>query len=147
MKALSEIARDVPPDQMVMEMAPGQSQTVDGASYWIVDPVKTAEAVNRLLETTSQTTSKVEVLNGSGISGAAKAVANRIEQSGFEVTSTRNAPSYGYASSQIIIHNAKATGAVELARIVGCTDIKNAPDGSTADGVDLTVIIGKDYRR
>lgn len=151
MEALSKLARDVPPDQMEMETAPGAPENISGISYYIVDLEKTSELAIRLLQPSpaggSGAVARVEVLNGSGIYGLAKAAADRLQQSGYTVTSTGNAPSFDYASSQIIVHNEKAS-AVEIAQLVGASDIRTDDAGKAAtDGVDITVIIGKDYRQ
>jgi len=146
MKALAGLARDVPPDQMEMETAPGEPHNIGGISYWIVDPVRTAGVVQRLLSPSQGAAAKVEVLNGSGIAGLAKEVADRLEQSGYRVTSTGNAPRFDYASSQIIVHNRGADGGVQIAKLIGCTDIRNEPAGAGTAGADVTVIVGRDCR-
>ncbi|HOK53922.1 MAG TPA: LCP family protein [Armatimonadota bacterium] len=152
-KALVELARDIPPDQMEMETVPGTPQTISGVSYWIPDLEKTAELVDMLLEPSSTHTAKtpnakVEVLNGSGISGVAKEVADQLEKYGYVITNTGNASRFNYDSSQIIVHNGKVDGADRLAQLIGCTKIRtlDASAGSH-DGPDITVIVGKDYRQ
>jgi len=146
--ALARLARDVPPEQMEMATAPGVPQNIDGISYYIVDQAKTAEVVAKLLEYPSPSQAKVEVLNGSGVAGLAKAVADRLEQSGYEVTSTGNAASFNYQSSEIVVHNRNAAGADKIAHLVGAADIRSEPaaDG-TAQGADITVIVGRNYRQ
>jgi hypothetical protein len=49
---------------------------------------------------------KVEVLNGSGVAGAAKKVADQLAEAGYEVTRTVNAPKSDYYQSQVITRKA-----------------------------------------
>lgn len=150
LRQLVALARDVPPDQMVMETIPGEPRTIGGISYWVIDPVKSAEIVQRLLEfrqSASEPTAKVEVLNGSGIYGVAKEVADQLERCGYRVASTGNAPNFDYPRSRIILHNGKTESAVELAKLMRCTDIRTDPeDLANENGADITVIVGRDYR-
>lgn len=146
-KELASLAREIPPDEMEMETAPGVPQNIDGISYWIIDQEQTALMVERLLEFSQSAAARVEVLNGSGIYGLAKIVADRLEQSGYKVTSMGNAPSFDYAASEIIVHNEKAN-AVEVAQLIGCSNIKDdSSSDADANEADLTVIVGKDYRQ
>lgn len=152
-EALAKITRDITPDKVEMEMAPGVPQNIHGVSYWIVDPEQTMVLAKRMLYFTPADALKVEILNGSGAAGVAQDAASKVEQAGFVVASTGNAPNYDYERTQIILHNPKAS-VVEIARAVGATEFKTdntstatADNEKPANGVDMTVIIGKDYRQ
>lgn len=147
--ALAKLARDIPPDTMEMETVPTVSHNINGCSYQEVDREKTAEMVDRLLQSGGHSiTAKVAVLNGSGMSGLAKLAADKLEKSGYKVTSTGNAKSFDYENSEIIVHKTVADSAEKIAELIGSADIRKADSTiSATDGEDITVIIGKNYRQ
>jgi hypothetical protein len=136
------MARDVPQEKVETETAPGTTQTIGRASYYIIDHEKTAEVVKRMLQENSGTTVKLEVLNGSGVVGLARKAADQLQQSGYTIDSTGNAPSFNHDKTQIIVHNDKAPE-VEVARMLRCSDVQYDHDSSAKS--DMTVIVGKDY--
>lgn len=147
LKSLAEITRDVRPDQMQMGMVPGVPENIGGISYWIVDQEKMREEVAKLLYFSDPTGKqvKVEVLNGSGISGVAQDVADKLRQEGYTVTGTRNAGNFDYNSSQIIVRKGALDGIQKMTRVLNCTNVSEE-NGSNTTSVDVTVIVGKDYR-
>lgn len=127
-----------------MEMLPGAPQNIRGISYWIPDQARIAEAVQELFFPQLVVhLPKVEVLNGSGIAGAAQQVAAALRERGYEVTSVGNAESFDYASSEIITHTADVQDVNQIASIVNSSSVRHQ-DNSTAKA-DVTIIIGKDY--
>ena len=84
---------------------------------------------------------RVEVLNGSGIAGAAQRVADQLSQAGFEVTRTDNAPSSDYDRSQVIAHKGRTEPVMRIARLVGCDRV--VEDGTENQRADVTVIVGR----
>lgn len=148
-KELVEIARDVLPEDMEMETLPGEPQVIGGGSYWIPDTKETARVVSRLLQFGGQaqlTSLNVEVLNGSGIEGRAQQVAGKLQEMGYHVVSVGNADSFDYDRSRIVYRNGVTAGVTQLAKTLSCTDLMEASNG-VGKGVDVTVIVGKDYRQ
>jgi LCP family protein required for cell wall assembly len=155
--ALAQMAKDIPPDRMEMEVLPGEPQTIDGVSYWIPDMIRTTEVVQRILEPqsvsstahtdTTGISAKVAVLNGSGTPGMARIVAEQLSRLGYTVTTTGNADRFDYDDSQVIVCNSSTDGS-KIAQLIGCSDIRtvSAPIANS-DGADITVIVGRDYRQ
>lgn len=151
LEELISIAKNVPPDKMVMETAPGLCQNIDGASYFIVDEEAAHLLAGRLLEAggNSAITAKIEVLNGTTTSGLAKDASDKLKEAGFSIESTGNAPKDDYDRTIIIVHTAEsADGTGDIAKALGTGEVSRDPDGKpTPDGIDITVVIGSDYQR
>ncbi|MEN6371596.1 MAG: LCP family protein [Armatimonadota bacterium] len=149
LKALIELARDIPPDKMEMEMASGAPQNIDGASYWVIDTIKTSEQVAKLLlPGGGNLAPSVEVLNGSGTAGLAKQVSDQLQTLGYRVISTGNANGFNYERSQITARAGMEDKAREIAPLIGNAEVKTAADSeSTSGSADITVIIGKNYKQ
>ncbi|MFQ3548355.1 MAG: LCP family protein [Armatimonadota bacterium] len=142
---LADSIKDLMPEQMVMDVLPGKPQNIGGGSYWVLDE----EAVRQMVATHIRfepitTPAKVEVLNGSGIAGAATKVASVLEAAGFDVTRTDNADGFDYEKCRIIAKSSDSEPVQRIAKIIGCTDIEEAAIREGA--VDVTVIVGRDFR-
>ena len=132
-------------DLSAVEMAtlPGVPDTISGLSYWVADRADTARVVQNLFYPPNGELPTVEVLNGSGVSGAAARVAEMLREKGYSVESVGNAESFDYVSSEIIRHNGSEDGARELAALLNSQTIKLKPDETAP--ADVTVIVGRDY--
>lgn len=137
---LADFLKDFKPEAVRMAVLPGGPGNVHGASYWLPDVQEVARVVNENL-LFQPVPPRVEVLNGSGISGVAAKVAEKLKQQGYEITRTDNAPKSDYPTSQVIAHGKKQP-AEQIAALIGSTDIRE--DGSHKD-VDVTVIVGRNY--
>lgn len=144
---LARLARDVPQEKVVSETLPGGPIRIGRASMWQLDREKTAAIVQKLLDyPTAGSSAKVRILNGSGVAGLAKSVADKLEQSGFKVAATGNAGSFDYESCEVIVHNPQATGAENIAQMLGCSGVKNQPADASSGNADITVIVGRSYK-
>ncbi|MHB1455819.1 MAG: LCP family protein [Armatimonadota bacterium] len=140
---LAKFAGKVDMDKAQMETLPGGPQTVGGVSYWIPDEDQISEMVTKLFLTqTIAGLPKVEILNGSGISGAAQKAADAFRLYGYEVISVGNADSFKYESSQVINHKPEIKGLDKISVLVNSSIVKDLPDPTAP--ADVTVIIGKD---
>lgn len=140
---LARFAGKVNMDEAQMETLPGTPQNIGGASYWIADEQQIAELVTKLFLTqTIAGLPKVEILNGSGISGAAQKAAEAFRLYGYEVTSVGNASSFKYESSQVISHKPEIQGLDKILVLVNSSDKKD--ELNPAAPADVTVIIGRD---
>ncbi len=140
---LADIFKDIKPESVKMSVLPGSPGRVGNGSYWIPDEeeLPKAVAIALLFQDPPPT---VEVLNGSGVVGAAKKIADQLEQAGFEIIRTDNAPKDDYLMTQVITHKAKAKTEpiMRIARLVGSNDVTD--DGIPNPNADVTVIVGKD---
>ena len=130
-------------NQVKMATLPGVPENISGISYWIADSDAIPEAVQDLFFPPATCLPKVEVLNGSGMIGAAQQVAENLRECGYEVVTVGNADSFDYTSSQIISHNSDVQGIDQIANIVNSSIVKQEKDASAQ--ADVTVIVGKDY--
>lgn len=143
---LSDFFKDIKAEEMTMEVLPGSPGNVGGGSYWLPDYEKIGDAVARTLlfqDPEEDETVRIEVLNGSGVQGLAGKVARRLREAGFEVARTDNAERFDYSSCCIIMHRARPRPVERLAKLLNCDDIREG--GEEHDGVDVTVIVGRDF--
>ena len=87
---------------------------------------------------------RVEVLNGSGQSGVARAVTQRLRSGGFDVVFFGNAPASAGDSSVVIARVGSDDVARRVGAYLGITRVRSEPDSSLF--LDATVILGVDYR-
>ena len=143
---LADFFKDIDPQKIAMSVVPGSPQNIGGGSYWVPDDaeLRLVVAQNLLFQgVPGEENAKIEVLNGSGIRGAAVKVADRLKEAGFEVTRTDNAPNFDYNRCCIITHKGKTEPVQRIAKLLNCDDIReeHAPN----DAIDVTVIVGRDY--
>jgi LCP family protein required for cell wall assembly len=85
---------------------------------------------------------RVEVLNGTSEDGLGRKCADRLLQSGYQVTVISNAP-YVHNSSTIVDHVGLVAQAKRIGRLLNCDHI--VTDGKQKRWADITVIVGRDY--
>jgi LCP family protein required for cell wall assembly len=143
---LADFFKDIKPEDIVMDVLPGSPGNEHGVSYWIPDheAIRDLVAINLRFEGTpgQQVMAKVEVLNGSGIAGAATRVADKLKSAGFNVTRTSNADKFDYTRCCILAKQCKSEPVQRLAKLLRCNDIR---EDTLHDGIDATVIVGRDY--
>lgn len=96
----------------------------------------------------------IEVLNGTMNQGLAKRTADLLQGFGFDTVKIGNADRTNYDSTTIISRNGDEKAARMLAEVIRCESISaepNGPDDAAGtdsgfdEGVDFTLIIGKDF--
>jgi LCP family protein required for cell wall assembly len=137
---LAEFAKGIRLSEVKMASLPETPQYIGGISYMIPDSEVTYKVVQELFFP-KPPMPKLEVLNGTGIPGAAQKVAEALKERGYEVTAVGNAGSFEYASTELISHKGEA-GVNQLASIVNSGAVKYDEDKSAK--ADITVIVGKD---
>lgn len=87
---------------------------------------------------------RVQVLNGCGVRGAGREMADELRLKGYDVIDVGNATTFDYRET-IVIERQSANGrAREVARVLGVDNVViQRVDGSP---YDATVIIGKDFK-
>ncbi len=88
---------------------------------------------------------KVQVLNGSGKSGVARAVRDKLVRNGFNVVEFGNADSQDYKETIILDRIGNIKKSISVARILNCENIYSKINHFIL--VDVTVIVGKDYKK
>lgn len=85
---------------------------------------------------------QVEVLNGSGRSGLARAITDRLREAGFDVVYFGNAGSAA-DSSMVLARSGDEEGARAVAAHLGIATVRSQPDSTLL--LDVTVLLGKDW--
>ena len=140
--------KDLRAGQIETAVLPGTAQTVGGASYWIPDPVKTRELVDRMIARRGDVV-RVEVLNGNGVSGVASRVADQLRRQGFHVVAVGNADRFDYEKTEVIAHRGASSSAEQVAKALGKGVAMRGQPGFQpiySSDADVTVILGRDYR-
>ncbi|SNS34764.1 transcriptional attenuator, LytR family [Anaerovirgula multivorans] len=120
---------------------PGRPAMINGVSYYVVDDSDIQQLKENYLtnKTKSVNASRVEVLNGCGISGTAARFAEKLEESKISVESINNYESNNIIESFIEYNPKYKKDAKKIGKILG---IKNLIEATNE--VDVKVIIGKD---
>ncbi len=90
-------------------------------------------------------TATVRVLNGGGVAGAAAKVAAILKAAGYTISSTANAKSYTYATTQVLYKNSDAKAvADDIAAQLKSYSVTEKEDSVTpASATEIVVIVGK----
>lgn len=152
MMNLATMAARFNSDKVQMATIPGTDQYIDEISYWIPDQAKTREVVDRLIRGIDRQANaqvKVEVLNGTGVTGLSAKLAGRLRDLGYNVVNVGNADRTDYAYTKIINRNGDDDNLRRLVR----TMVRWAPQAKPFDvkeqsqsGATVTIIIGKDFK-
>jgi hypothetical protein len=92
---------------------------------------------------------RVLVLNGVGTPGLGEKVRAKLVPSGFVFVGSRNAPTFGYAKTQVLVKDATTAGSALGARVAKALGVPaSAVRASTQIGsiADVVVIVGRDFR-
>ena len=108
-----------------------------------ITPNQLSKRTDSILENHSTIYGEVEVLNGCGDIGIANLYSNFLMHEGFDVIESKNADSFDYLNTTIIVHNeSKMDVAQKLAKTLKIKNIKLNGNGIW----DLSIIIGKNYK-
>lgn len=144
---LADYFKDIHPEKMKMVVLPGAPGNIHGASYWIPDIEKIPDVVAEQMRFEPSreidTNARVEVLNGSGVPGAAGKVADKLKSEGFQVTKQGNAPDFGYDRCCVITRKGQTASVLRIVKLLNCSEVREEAKG--AGKADVTVIVGRDY--
>ena len=88
---------------------------------------------------------RIQVLNGCGVRGMARRIANCLRSKGFDVRETGNADRYDYTESQVIGRVDDSVLAKMVADDLGVSAISMDPNPALVD-IEVTVTIGLDHQ-
>ena len=124
-----------------------------GVSAFRIDAPKLETVVDRLLADSvppgvRQGGNRVLVLNGVGTPGLGEAVRSKIVPAGFVFVDSRNAPTFGYAQTQILVPEATTEAQAlgeRVAKALGVptTAVATQDFGTVAD---VVVLVGADFK-
>ena len=89
---------------------------------------------------------KLEVLNGCGQINVAVMYQDFLRDGGFDVMDAKNASSFNYKFSKILIHRGDIEMAYFLSNIMGIVDSLIIKDIDESLMIDISLIIGKDFK-
>lgn len=89
--------------------------------------------------------SKVQVLNGAGIPGAASQVSTFLREQQIQIGYVGDAPTASWVSTEVFFHNSTAEAAEALAEKLGLAPERVHPGPSAPGREDITVVLGSDY--
>ncbi|TZE82230.1 LCP family protein [Calorimonas adulescens] len=148
-----------------MYTLPGEPKYIDGISYYVMDEEQAKELLQEVNVENNDKNSdlqngaldaikkygldpsgiKIEVLNGGAPPNSATEVGNMLKDYGFDVKRISNISGTEYSSTQIINRTDNTDIGKMLSEVIGDSVIINDPDPSL--GVDVTVIVGKNYKQ
>lgn len=88
---------------------------------------------------------RVEVLNGGGREGMARAATDVLRDGGFDVVFFGNAPSFGQDSSVVLDRVGRLDMARSVADALGIRQVRSQPDTNLY--LDVTVVLGEEWSR
>lgn len=140
---------DIKGDNFYFYTLPGEAKYIDGISYYICDPVKTAELVSKIFYRSSvieedepevsSKTLNIKILNGSGVSGKANIKRDELEAEGFKISSTDVYEGNFKTETRIMVSSEKY--GQDLVKYFNDAVIEL--DQSMPTGNDIIIIVGK----
>lgn len=87
---------------------------------------------------------RLEIRNGNGVTGMARALSNRIDEPGIRVTRLSNEPGFAVSHTRIEYEASHADAARRLAQRLGSTQLREVDPGAP---VNLRLVLGRDLAR
>lgn len=87
---------------------------------------------------------RLEIRNGNGVTGMARALSNRIDEPGIRVTRLSNEPGFTVSHTRIEYEASHAEAARRLAQRLGSTQLREVDPGAP---VNLRLVLGRDLAR
>jgi polyisoprenyl-teichoic acid--peptidoglycan teichoic acid transferase len=130
---------------MKSAVLPGKEEIRDGCLFWVSDPEAVADMIRMVNEgyLVMPAEVRVNVLNGSGISGLAAEISAILTKEGFIVVSTGNADHFDYEDTQVIALGEETHRARAVALYVPGAVMMHQHDPEAR--VDVVVIVGRNY--
>ena len=93
---------------------------------------------------TAKSAIRINLLNGSGVTGAANTTKTTLQTAGYTIAHVGNAKSFNYTASMIYYHSGKAAEAAQVKAALPALSITiELNDTVTATTYDLVVVVGK----
>ena len=141
--------RSIDPDTVDMLTLPPVDGFAGGAAVQLLDTQKAQEYIDRLNGVAGEKPSvnpadvAVKVLNGNGVDGMASRASLALQQAGFRVALTGDAPTHDY--TQTVVQYAPGQQAkAALLKDVLTAGASVVPD-NTLSGADVALVLGADY--
>jgi len=146
-------------DQLVMRRVQGNTRTVDSdgesrqllfphfEGQWLRQTVRQVDETLASQEPVQDTNVaiRLEILNGTNINGLARRTADLYQGFGFEISSVGNSDTNDVQSTTVIDRTGNMALAQRAAEIIHAKRVISEPAVTGDSGVDVTVILGKDF--
>ncbi|CAH2214172.1 LCP family protein [Tepidibacter aestuarii] len=148
MASLGMEAKNIDINNIRKEVVPGTAMYINGISYYNPDNNKINKLVNELYyanNNQNNTDLDIAVLNGSGLSGVATDVSNKLARQGLKPDTVGNADDFNNPKT-IIYYDTKKEEAEKIKKIIGKGQLKKDKSKLEDKDMDIIVLIGKDIR-
>lgn len=159
MLSLADVASSIKEENVEMVTIAGNSETIGGVSYVIVDEQKLGLIIKALKERASLEAAlggseevqvspkdiRVEVLNGSGVQGIAHTVGDKLSSDGFEVVNVGNSNT-DHAYTTIYYPVGKESRALKVKEYLGNYQIVSSDLPQFSSNIDVVVVLGDNYQ-
>lgn len=130
-------------DNIETAVVPGNSDLINGASYWVPDHDQLQQTINWIIYDIPLPLTG-EILNGSGIQGAAAVLREMLEEENIEIKSVDNAEHFNYLATQVVVKSENIIDQVNWLSKLLNADIIIDPNRDSR--VDVSIIIGRDFQ-
>jgi hypothetical protein len=146
LKVLGATADSIPSKDVAFVALPVRPITVGDQRYLQPQRQQVAEILKSWwgVDVGPESRTRVIVQNGAGSPGLAGAAAKALIAAGYQVVDTKNAPSFGYKQTLILLYKGPVATASAVRDLLKVGVVRKAV--SDQDLADVIVIIGKDYK-
>jgi anionic cell wall polymer biosynthesis LytR-Cps2A-Psr (LCP) family protein len=142
-------------DRLIFQGILGNRRSLDGRTvlFPYYDGKLIKETVQRIDETLGQTnnfsddvmTVRVEILNGTSVTGLASRTAQIFRSYGFRIAAVTNAETSDYERTVVLDRRGNPEATRRVAELIRCDLIHTRIEDNRDETVDVTVILGKDF--
>ncbi len=142
-------------DRIVLQGILGNRRILDGKDvlFPYYDGKLIKETIQRISETLGKEyvlgedllTIRIEILNGTNVSGLASRTAQLFKSYGFRIASVMNAERNDYERTVVLDRRGNPDAAKRVADLIRCSQIHSQIEENRDETVDVTIILGKDF--
>ncbi len=138
-------ASKIDTDIIEKHTVPGDPQTINGVAYYLADMKALDDIVGQLYYEKGEKKEKINIaiLNGSGKSGVASKVSEKLTDEGFKPDEVGNAEEFNQKKT-IIYYSDKKEEALKIQKIIGKGQLVSNKEKLNEENMDIIVLIGKD---
>lgn len=142
-------------ERLVFQGILGNRRSLDGKEvlFPYYDGKLIKETIQRIMETLVRTdifgedllTVRIEILNGTSVTGLASRTAQLYKSYGFRIASVMNAERNDYERTVVLDRRGSPDAAKRVAELIRCEQIHSQIEENRDETVDVTIILGKDF--
>ncbi len=142
-------------DHLVFQGILGNRRSLDGKNvlFPYYDGKLIKETIQRIIDTLEKSyvfgedllTVRIEILNGTAVTGLASRTAQLYKSYGFRIASIMNAEANDYERTVVLDRRGNPDAAKRVAELIRCEQIYSQIEENRDETVDVTIILGKDF--